>query len=228
MDSFYILIAALIILAVCVILISVLGFSIFKLNRRTSQNEQIIEETMQSFMGFIDAKDQTTNGHSKRVATYTRLLAKRMGFKEEECERMYYIGLMHDCGKIGIPDAVLNKPDRLTDEEYEIIKKHTTIGGNILKNFTSIEGIQDGALYHHERYDGSGYPQGLKGENIPLIGRMICVCDSFDVMNSERCYTNKMTKEDIFYQLSENRGVQFDPKIVDVFIGMLQDGTIKF
>ena len=135
---------------------------------------------------------------------------------------------MHDCGKIGIPDAILNKPDKLTEEEYEIIKTHTIQGNRILKDFTSIEGIRDGALYHHERYDGKGYPQGLKGEEIPLIARIICVADSFDVMNSERCYQHKMTKEDILEQLEINKGAQFDPKIVDCFLAMIAAGTIEF
>lgn len=219
---------SIVIVIISVIVIIMMAFSIYGISKRQKENSKIIEEAILSFMGFIDAKDTTTNGHSKRVAEYTRLLAKRMGYTDEEAQRLYYIGLMHDCGKIGIPDAILNKPDKLTEEEYSIIKNHTLIGEKILQDFNSIKGIRDGALYHHEKYDGTGYPQGLKGEEIPLIGRMICVIDSFDVMNSERCYSNKMTKEDIISQLETNSGIQFDPQIVEVFLGMLEDGTIKF
>ena len=213
---------------VCVILIVGLAISVHYLNKKSRQNALIIEEAISAFMGFIDAKDTTTNGHSKRVAKYTRLLARKMDFSEDEAQRMYYIGLMHDCGKIGIPDAILNKPAKLTDEEYEIIKTHTCVGEKILKDFHSIDGIRDGAIFHHEKYDGSGYPQGLKGKDIPLIGRMLCIIDSFDVMNSERCYSHKMTKEDILEQLRSNSGIQFDPDIVKIFMELLEKQPDEF
>jgi hypothetical protein len=194
---------------------------------QSEHDQQIIEQSMTAFMGFIDAKDPSTNGHSLRVARYSKEIAKRLGFSAEECNRVYYIGLMHDCGKIGIPDVILKKPSRLTPEEFEIIKTHTTQGAKILSDFNSIPGIQDGALYHHERYDGGGYPDGLKGEDIPLIARIICVADSFDTMNSKRYYKEKYSKEDIINEIITNRGTQFDPKIVDIFMGMINDGTIK-
>ncbi len=226
--AFWILIVAFGVWAICLVNAYIVYVRTKRLIAETERDAQIIEQAISAFMGFIDAKDTTTNGHSKRVAKYSKALAKRMGFAEAECNRVYYISLMHDCGKIGIPDAILNKPDKLTEDEFEIIKTHTTQGNKILEEFTSIEGIREGALYHHERYDGAGYPEGLKGDAIPLIARIICVADSFDVMNSERCYQQKMTKEDIIEQLKSNKGKQFDPKLVDIFLSMLADGTIEF
>jgi HD-GYP domain-containing protein (c-di-GMP phosphodiesterase class II) len=198
-----------------------------KLVAQSEHDQQIIEQSMTAFMGFIDAKDPSTNGHSLRVARYSREIAKRLGFSNEECNRVYYIGLMHDCGKIGIPDVILKKPAKLTPEEFEIIKTHTIQGAKILSDFNSIPGIKEGALYHHERYDGGGYPDGLEGEDIPLIARIICVADSFDTMNSKRYYKEKYSKDDIVNEMTTNRGTQFDPKIVDIFLGMINDGTIK-
>lgn len=225
---FWVLIALFVMWCIGLFIVIIVNAKTRRLIAQTRRDAEIIEQSISAFMGFIDAKDSTTNGHSMRVAKYAKELARRLGFQEEECDRVYYIGLMHDCGKMGIPDAILNKPDKLTEEEYEIIKTHTLQGNRILSNFTSIEGIREGALYHHERFDGKGYPMGLKGEEIPLIARIICVADSFDVMNSERCYHHKMTKEDILEQLVSNKGAQFDPKIVDCFVEMLEDGTIEF
>lgn len=195
---------------------------------RQEQNEKMIEQSISTFMGFIDAKDSNTNGHSRRVADYAEKLAKRLGYSDEQCHLLYYIALMHDCGKIGIPESILKKPGKLTDEEYTVIKNHTTLGGELLKNFTSLEHIREGALYHHERYDGKGYPAGLSGEEIPVIGRIICVADSFDAMNSARCYRGRLTKEKIMEELIENRGTQFDPKIVDCMVELLESGEIAF
>ena len=228
MPQFWALVIVLFVWVICLINTYIVYIKTKRLVAQTERDAQIIEQSISAFMGFIDAKDTTTNGHSKRVAKYAKELAKRYGFDESECNRVYYIGLMHDCGKIGIPDAILNKPDKLTEDEFEIIKTHTVQGDKILEEFTSIEGIREGALYHHERYDGAGYPEGLKGEEIPLIARIICVVDSFDVMNSERCYQQKMTKEDIVEQLKTNKGKQFDPRLVDLFLTMLTDGTIEF
>lgn len=151
-----------------------------------------------------------------------------MGKTPDECRNARYIGLMHDCGKISIPDAILNKPGKLTPEEFAIMKTHTMKGGEILKDFTSIPSIMEGALYHHERYDGKGYPKGLKGEYIPLIGRMICVADSFDAMNSKRSYKEKMYSDQILKELKKNSGTQFDPAIVQVFLKLLSEGKIVF
>ena len=186
----------------------------------------MIRESIETFTGFIDAKDPYTNGHSNRVAQYTRLIAEEMGFEGEELDRVYYIALLHDCGKIGVPDNILGKPGRLTDEEFEVIKSHTTHGSEILSHFTSLKNVNEGARYHHERYDGKGYPEGKKGEDIPLIARMICVADSFDAMNSNRVYRKKLTKEDITNEIEKNKGTQFDPKIADIFLKLIKEGKI--
>jgi cell division protein FtsL len=226
--AFWVIMALFSLWVVALIVVVATEMKVRKLVAQAEHDKIIIEQSMTAFMAFIDAKDPSTNGHSKRVAVYSREIARRMGFSAEECDRVYYIGLMHDCGKIGIPDSILKKPAKLTDEEFEIIKTHTTQGAKILGDFNSIAGIQEGALYHHERYDGEGYPCGLKGEEIPLIGRIICVADSFDTMNSKRYYKEKYSREDIINEMTTNRGTQFDPKIVDIFLSMISDGTIKF
>lgn len=199
-----------------------------QLVQRTQKDARIIKQAMTTFMGFIDAKDPSTNGHSRRVAAYARKIAKRYGMTEEEIQNIYYMGLMHDCGKIRIPDEVLCKPGKLTDEEYAIMKTHTTEGANFLKDFTSIPQIREAALYHHERYDGRGYPEGLAGEEIPLVARILCVADSFDAMNSNRCYRARLSKEDIIDEIRDNRGTQFDPMVADCMLELLKDGTITF
>ncbi|MBQ9862665.1 MAG: HD-GYP domain-containing protein, partial [Lachnospiraceae bacterium] len=184
-------------------------------------------ESIETFTGFIDAKDTYTKGHSNRVAEYTKLIAKEMGYSEEELDRIYCIALLHDCGKIGVPDSILKKPGKLDDEEFAVIKSHTVRGGEILKNFKSLKGAEEGALYHHERYDGRGYPEGKAGEDIPLIARMICVADSFDAMNSNRVYRNKLTKETIIEEIEKNKGKQFDPNMADIFLRLIREGKVE-
>ncbi len=149
-----------------------------------------------------------------------------MGYAGEELDRIYYIALLHDCGKIGVPDSILTKPGRLTDEEFEVIKSHTVRGGEILSHFKSLKNAGEGALYHHERYDGKGYPEGRAGEDIPLIARMICVADSFDAMNTNRVYRNKLSKERIIEEIETNKGRQFDPEIAEVFLRILRENRL--
>lgn len=191
---------------------------------RGRKDSEIIMQTMRTFVGIIDAKDPYTSGHSLRVAAYSKELGRRMQFKEEEIRILGYIALMHDCGKIGIDDSVLTKPGKLTQEEREQIQEHTTKGGRILENFTAIDGIKEGALYHHERYDGGGYPFGLKGEEIPLYARIICVADAYDAMNTKRCYRPRLPKDVILQELECNKGTQFDPVIAGHMIDMVREG----
>ena len=219
--------AGLFIWSIVLLIYVITSIQIRKYKIRHEHDNQIIKESIETFTGFIDAKDPYTNGHSNRVAQYTRMIAEKMGFEGEDLDRIYYVALLHDCGKIGVPDNVLGKPSRLTDEEYEIIKSHTVRGGMILNHFKSMENVGEGALYHHERYDGKGYPEGKAGEDIPLIARMICVADSFDAMNSNRVYRKKLTKEDILEEIEKNKGKQFDPKIADVFLDLIRDEKIK-
>nr|MCR5088241.1 HD-GYP domain-containing protein [Oscillospiraceae bacterium] len=159
-------------------------------------------------------------------AIYTRLIAKELGYSGEELDHIYYIALLHDCGKIGVPDNILGKPGRLTNEEFEIIKSHTVRGGDILTHFKSLKDADKGARYHHERYDGKGYPEGRAGEDIPLIARMICVADSYDAMNTDRVYRKKLSKEQVISELEKNRGLQFDPKIADIMLDLIRNNVI--
>ncbi len=206
----------------------VVNYHTRKLRERHLQDEKLILEVMQTIAKFVDAKDAHTNGHSIRVAEYATMIARKMGMSDDEVRKMSYIGLMHDCGKMGIADNVLNKPSELTMEERKIMHMHTVYGGEILKSMTTIEGIREGALYHHERYDGKGYPEGLSGEDIPLSARIICVADAFDVMNSDRCYRKHLPMEKIIRELKENSGKQFDPEIVKHFIKILENNELKF
>ena len=208
---------------IALLVYTITSTTIRKYKQRHERDNEIINESIETFTSFIDAKDPYTNGHSKRVAKYTRSIAEKMGYEGEELDRIYYMALLHDCGKIGVPDNILSKPDKLTDEEYQIIKSHTVNGGEILNHFKSLEGVNEGALYHHERYDGKGYPEGLAGEDIPLIARMICVADSFDTMNTNRVYRKKLTRESILNEIETNKGRQFDPAIADVMLKLLRD-----
>lgn len=198
--------------------------SIRKLENQREKDKQTIAQAMEAFAHLVDAKDQYTQEHSFRVALYSEEIAKRYGMSEEEATQIRYIALVHDCGKIGVPDAVLNKRGPLNGGEREIINSHTVLGGNVLQNFTAIEGIREGALYHHERYDGSGYPKGLKGKKIPLCARIIGIADSYDAMSSDRCYRKHLDKEQILKELHENSGKQFDPDLVKHMIDMIEDG----
>ena len=186
----------------------------------------IIQQTMSTFSSFIDNKDPYTRGHSQRVANYTREMIKRMGYSPSDQQYAYYAGLMHDIGKITIKDEVLNKTTRLSTDEWEMIQKHTTNGAELLKNFTILPLINDAVLYHHERYDGNGYINRLKGENIPLIARVVCIADSYDAMATNRCYRLKFSEERIIKELERCAGKQFDPDIVPVMISIIADGTI--
>ena len=141
--------------------------------------------------------------------------------------KIYYVALLHDVGKISIPDAILNKPLPLTEDEQNMIKTHPLIGGQMLKDFTAIEGIREGVLYHHEYYDGSGYPEGLVGDAIPLYARIICVADSYDAMSSDRFYRNRLSHNQIVEELTRNSGVQFDPKVVECILELMKSPSFS-
>lgn len=190
------------------------------------QQAQMGNETIIAIAKAVDAKDESTSQHSYRVSKYAVMIAREMGFSEKECKNLERAARMHDIGKIGIPDRILNKPGRLTDEEYGIMKSHVTKGAEILKDVTLIEHVVEGARYHHERYDGRGYPEGLKGENIPLYGRIIGVADAFDAMTANRIYRHKLDFDYVLGELHRGRGTQFDPEIVDIFLRIIEDGTL--
>lgn len=215
------LVAALILAIFCVAR-AVYAMKLRSIRRRQQEYRRITEQSLLTFAGAIDAKDRYTKDHSLRVAHYARELARRMGMGEEEQENIYYIALLHDVGKIGIPDQVLNKPGRLTDEEFHLIQTHPSIGGDILKNFTALEGIADGARYHHERYDGKGYCEGKAGEDIPLTARIIAVADAYDAMSSDRCYRKGLPREVIEAELKKGAGSQFDPQIIPHMLAIIE------
>lgn len=225
--AFWVLIAIATIVGIIAIIHAVVLIKMYAFMMQRAHDTTIIEQSMNTITGFIDAKDYYTKGHSLRVASYAEEIAKRLKFPEEKIREVYYITLMHDCGKIGIPDAILKKPGRLTEEEFEIIKQHTVIGYEILENFTALDGIRDGAHYHHERYDGHGYPEGLKGDAIPHVARIICVADSFDAMSSNRCYRPALSDDMIKDELKKNSGKQFAPSLVPIMIDMMNDGFVN-
>lgn len=171
----------------------------------------------------VDAKSRWTAGHSIRVTRYAVELAHAIGLTESEVEKVNISGLLHDLGKIGIPDAILDKPGKLTDEEWEIMKRHPIIGYEMLKDIWQFRGsILDGVLYHHERIDGKGYPFGLRGEEIPFTGRLLAVADGFDAMTSERPYRAGMPKEKALEVLTECAGTQWDKELVKAFVDMMK------
>lgn len=193
------------------------------------KNTQIQRMTLQSIMTIantIDAKDEYTRGHSRRVAEYSVAIAREMGLSTEEAERIQFIALLHDIGKIGVPDSVLNKPGKLTDEEYALMKQHTVIGADILKDITTIPGIDVGARYHHERYDGSGYPDGLKGDEIPFIARIIAAADAYDAMTSNRVYRRQLNHDKVMIELRNGLGTQFDPVVGQALINLVEKGML--
>lgn len=187
---------------------------------------QMGNQTILAIAKTVDAKDVRTSQHSQRVSDYSVMIAEKYGFSHDQLENLRKAALLHDIGKIGIPDAILNKPARLTDEEYAIMKTHVTRGAAILKDFTIIDHVVDGARYHHERYDGRGYPDGLSGKDIPLYGRIISIADAFDAMTANRVYRKKQDFGYVMSELHKGRGTQFDPELLDIFLGLIDSGEI--
>jgi len=167
-------------------------------------------EVMEALAHTIDAKDEYTRGHSIRVAKYSRMIAEKMGMSKDECDDIYYMGLLHDIGKIGVPNEIINKPSSLTDEEYGMVKKHPATGFDILSEIKTRPELSKGARWHHERYDGTGYPDHKKGEDIPVEARIIAVADSYDAMTSNRSYRGYLPQDKVKEELKKNIGTQFD------------------
>ena len=197
-----------------------------KVQEKTRQIEQISFETIATIASMIEAKDSYTKGHSVRVSEYSARLAKELGWSEDKIGNLRYVALLHDIGKVGIPDSVLNKPGKLNEIEFSVIKSHTSIGGDILNDIKTIAGVSLGAKYHHERYDGKGYPTGVAGEDIPEIARIICIADAYDAMNSKRIYRDNLSKDEIYSQLENGKGTQFDPKFTDLFLKLLDEDKL--
>lgn len=192
------------------------------------EREKAMNMNMQmvtTLVNTIEAKDPYTNGHSNRVAMYAREIALKAGKDEEYLQRLYYMSILHDIGKIGIPDKILTKTDDLTPEEMSVIQTHPMVGAEILSDITQMPGIEIGARSHHEHYDGTGYPDGLSGDKIPEEARIIAVADAYDAMTSERSYRNAYTQEGARQEMLDGRGTQFDPQFLDIMIDMIDKDT---
>ncbi|WP_226373805.1 HD-GYP domain-containing protein [Anoxybacillus kestanbolensis] len=193
---------------------------------RDEKNKQLLNSFISVMTIALDARDEYTAGHSQRVAVYAVEIGKSLGMTVEQLVRLYRSVILHDIGKIDIPDHILLKDGKLTDEEFAWIKKHPVLGENIIRQVQPIEEVQDllpGIRSHHERIDGKGYPDGLKGEDIPLFGRIIAVADAFDAMTSDRPYRKGMHVEKAVSILLEGRGIQWDAQMVDCFIAFLKE-----
>ena len=190
---------------------------------KTQENENLSLRVVQTLADAIDAKDTYTNGHSGRVAKYAREIAARFGYGQKQQDAIYMMSLLHDVGKIGVPDAVINKPDKLTDEEYALIKSHPVKGERILKNIKERPELAVGARWHHERYDGKGYPDGLSGSAIPEEARIIAVADAYDAMTSRRSYRDILPQETVRAEIAKGKGTQFDPQFADIMLKMMDE-----
>ena len=199
-----------------------------QLTKQKDLSVRVFEQTALALVTAIDAKDEYSHGHSMRVGEYSRRIAENMGKSEEECQKIYYVGLLHDVGKIGISDAIIRKNGKLTPEEYEQIKKHPVLGNQILSTIRDYPYISIGAHYHHERYDGKGYPDGLKGEDIPEIARIISVADAYDAMSSNRSYRKAIPQQIIREEIVKGAGTQFDPEIAMIMRHLIDlDGEYR-
>jgi len=191
--------------------------------RVQEQANEFLRQTVEALATAVDAKDSYTNGHSNRVAKYSRMIASEAGMSEKECDDVYLAGLLHDVGKIGIDDNIINKTGKLTEEEFAVIKQHPDFGGQILSKIVLSPSLSVGARYHHERYDGSGYPEGLKGEDIPRIARIIAVADAYDAMTSMRSYRSIIPQMYVREELIKGIGTQFDPDYARIMLKILDE-----
>jgi len=194
-----------------------------EISDKTSKLETLTLQTISAMVNSVDAKDKYTNGHSSRVAKYSKMIAERYGMSKQDLANVFYIAILHDIGKIGVPDTIINKPGKLTDEEYDVIKKHPEIGYNILKGIDAIPGISIGALNHHERFDGKGYPEGINGNDIPEMARIIAVADAYDAMTSNRSYRKYISQEKVREEIVKGRGTQFDPVFADIMLDIIDE-----
>ena len=185
--------------------------------------KNLVNQIMFALSGAIDAKDPYTNGHSSRVAKYAKEIASRMGYDGQELEDVYAAGLLHDVGKIGVRDVIINKLGRLTEEEFREIKSHTVIGARILERISELPLLSIGAHWHHERYDGKGYPDGLSGTSIPEIARIVCVADCYDAMTSNRSYRDALPQKVVRGEIEKGLGSQFDPRIGKIMLDMIDE-----
>ena len=222
-------------ICVAVLILGVIALLVFiyvnaktkKLLKKQEEDKLLIREIVEAFAKTIDMKDKYTNGHSKRVAEYTSMLARELGYDEETVEKYYNIALLHDIGKIGVPAEVLNKPGKLDDNEFQTIKSHTVLGYNVLRDIHIMPELSVGAESHHERPDGKGYPQGLKGDEIPRVAQIIGVADAFDAMYSNRPYRKRMNFEKVVSIIKDASGTQLTADVVDAFLRIVERGGFR-
>jgi HD-GYP domain-containing protein (c-di-GMP phosphodiesterase class II) len=186
--------------------------------RQAAMNKELFMGSIRMLANAIDEKDPYTRGHSERVAFYSAMMAKHLGMTPDEVEKVHLSGIIHDVGKIGIEDKILRKAAALTDEEYEIMKQHPTKGAHILDAVPLLKQMAGAGLMHHENVDGSGYPDGLKGDQIPLLGRIVSVADAFDAMTTDRPYSKAMTYDAALARLRFLAGKKFDSKCVEAIV----------
>ncbi|MCR4850868.1 MAG: response regulator [Lachnospiraceae bacterium] len=194
-----------------------------EVERKTEENRNLSIDIVKALAEAIDAKDTYTNGHSSRVADYARMIALRYGYPEDRLDDIYMMGLLHDVGKIGIPNSIINKPAKLNDDEYEVIKGHPEMGAKILKNITEMPSLAMGARWHHERYSGGGYPDNLKGEDIPEEARIIAVADAYDAMSSRRSYRDILPQDKVRSEIENGKGTQFDPDFAEIMLHLIDE-----
>lgn len=218
-------IAALLIVSGIIYTIISFQNSLFRKEEERKNVQRLFSQTATALANAIDAKDKYTHGHSSRVAEYSRKIAELAGKSPEECDEIYYVALLHDVGKIGVPEKIINKEGRLSREEFELIKQHPAVGAQILKSITEYPCLSVGAHYHHERYDGRGYPERLKGSDIPEVARIISVADSYDAMTSKRSYRDPIPQDKVREQLIEGSGTQFDPKFANIMLHLIDLDT---
>jgi len=194
-----------------------------ELKQEKNNSEKVLIELTQALATTIDAKDKYTSGHSKRVAEYSKMLAEALGKDIKTQQEIYLFALLHDIGKIGIPDGIINKRDKLTEEEYAEIKKHPQIGYEILKSITTLPNLKIGVRWHHERMDGKGYPDGLKGDDIPEFARIISVADAYDAMTSNRSYRNSLPQDVVRAEIKKQIGTQFAPEVAEKMLEIIDN-----
>ncbi|HEX6961998.1 MAG TPA: HD-GYP domain-containing protein [Lacipirellula sp.] len=187
------------------------------------EKELLLTNMVRTLVSALDSKDAYTRGHSERVAMFSKRIAEQLGYTEAETEKLYLSGLLHDVGKIGVSDAVLRKPDKLTDEEFAEIKRHPDEGWGILLELEQLNYVLPGVLHHHEQVNGTGYPDGLKGQEIPLDARIMAVADAYDAMTSDRAYRKGMPHEKALEILKSGAGTQWDTEVMDAFLNVIDD-----
>ena len=198
-----------------------------EIDKLKDANAKMAESMARTILKALDCKDHYTFGHSMRVAYFSLVTGRELGLDEQAIKDLELSAMFHDIGKIGTPDGVLNKPSRLTEEEFSVMKQHPELSYTILSEYPIFEKVARDARYHHERYDGRGYPEGLKGEDIPLHARIILIADTFDAMTSTRVYRKGLSHEVAFEELRQFTGSQFDPKCVEAFVNGMQKEALK-